>query len=1256
MKKVKYFFISIICIFIIFYLSFLFLLPRFDINKYKSDIQKVLKEQVDLTLDFNDAQIITTPLFGIGLKIDNISVNLSDNSVLFSAESLKTRIALPSIFLLTAKVSCLELEKPFINLEIANDKLKLIKLAEDVLNQGKEQKLEQVGQQDTKKSWFNPAWIRIKIPNIRLKDYELLVKDLNTAHYLKLIGEDLTVGYFNGKRLKLKTFAELYNDEQKNITASVNINTFLPPPAPALDEEDDPAERIDIPFINPVKMYREYDLKANLDTKLKIFNAKSGINSFGYLDIDNVSLKIGDIILPESYFKAKTYRQNIKIDTNIYPVKDQHIKLLGKLNYGKKPRMDMLIKTAEIKFNDLVILSKSLLDSLSIYNELSRVSATGSLVADCYIKTNFKKLRSYGNIIIANGGLDVKGIGKILSGANINVILDNNILEIKESGLSVGGAKIDVNGSINEKSVTDISINADKVPLPVLFNAFATKPIRQAYRLNSGDVTLNLALNGKLKNAVASLKFVLENLDFSDKKNTFRLKNTNFITDMSSDFGSIAGNIKNEGLYIELPKTKSSLALPVSEIEIADKNISIKENKVYFNDNSCIIYSGKISDYEKIKALNFDLNGDISADDIIKLIGKEFKSFINSKGMIPVRLKFEGDSKKQSLFMQALTNKDNYITPFNIDELKNKDTSVQTVIDFKGNRIKIKNTGIFLRNINIDEKGKETITYEPIADLDGTIEGNRINLIKIVLPKVLHGNIQAFAESNFEVSGKSYVFGELKAPRMRGGFELKNLTIPEILIDLRKAELRFRGHESDIILEDLILNGSDIQSRINFSILPSSVLNILNAEVKSRYFNLDKVLLVLERLMKYIPATSAAPQTNSQPADIPISINNGKIDFARIITGNINLNNTQSDISLLNNIFKLHNLKTNAFDGIVNGDIAVNILSMFLDIDLKGKKIDVDKAMRDACAMKDTLSGIADFNAIISLKGLTLEEQMQSLKGNVDFIVKEGQFGPFAKIENLILAENIRESQFFQTAIGSIISGLLTIDTTHFSELKGNLSFNDGICYLEPITSLGDILSLHIFGEFDLIKNYADMKVRARMASLVSNLLGPLGAINPANMINSAASLNIVTAKAFSFFCEMVPEDELELLPSFSNDYVDNAATKFQIVVRGDVAKPLTLVKSFKWLAGKVEFQNALDFVNSLPEQLENSTATTIEELIAEDEAYKRTLKYKFKKLFDEEKEQNEQTIYENPQTEEKDLSIENMTDTVLGTKENAQE
>ena len=155
-------------------------------------------------------------------------------------------------------------------------------------------------------------------------------------------------------------------------------------------------------------MYRKYDLKANLDTKLRVNNAYNGINSYGYFNVENITMKVSHLVLPESYLRAKTYGQNIVLDTNIYPAKDQNITLLGKLFYGKHPKFDMAIKTAEIKFNDLLILAKAFLDSLSIYNELDKITATGYLTGDCNIKTNFKKLRSNDSVFIKNGVLIVQ--------------------------------------------------------------------------------------------------------------------------------------------------------------------------------------------------------------------------------------------------------------------------------------------------------------------------------------------------------------------------------------------------------------------------------------------------------------------------------------------------------------------------------------------------------------------------------------------------------------------------------------------------------------------------------------------------------------------------------------------------------------------------------------------------------------------------------------------------------------------------------
>ena len=118
----KYLGFTVLGAIVLAYAGFLFVLPNvIDLNQYTPEIQKLAKEQAKLNVNFENVKIVTTPLLGAGIKAENISVKLPDNSVLFSADNIKTRISLPSLLLLTVKVSCLEVEKPFVNLEIIND-------------------------------------------------------------------------------------------------------------------------------------------------------------------------------------------------------------------------------------------------------------------------------------------------------------------------------------------------------------------------------------------------------------------------------------------------------------------------------------------------------------------------------------------------------------------------------------------------------------------------------------------------------------------------------------------------------------------------------------------------------------------------------------------------------------------------------------------------------------------------------------------------------------------------------------------------------------------------------------------------------------------------------------------------------------------------------------------------------------------------------------------------------------------------------
>ena len=125
-------------IILLLYFSFIFVLPRaIDINQYKPKIQQLAQEYSKLDVNFENAQIITTPLLAIGIQAEDLSVKLPDGSILTSADKIKTRISLPHLLVLCVKVSCAEIESPVINLEIQNGKqFKIITLIESILNDG----------------------------------------------------------------------------------------------------------------------------------------------------------------------------------------------------------------------------------------------------------------------------------------------------------------------------------------------------------------------------------------------------------------------------------------------------------------------------------------------------------------------------------------------------------------------------------------------------------------------------------------------------------------------------------------------------------------------------------------------------------------------------------------------------------------------------------------------------------------------------------------------------------------------------------------------------------------------------------------------------------------------------------------------------------------------------------------------------------------------------------------------------------------
>ena len=1238
--------IFILSVLFVLYLAFLFVLPnQIDLNKYKPDLQKLVKENTDLTVDFDNVKVITSPLLEAGVKVKNIKVKLPDESVLFSADSFKGKVFLPELLWLTVRVSCAEVEKPNMNVEIINsNKYKVAKVYEDLVNKKREQRRlnppEALSEQENQIP-FDISSIKLIIPALTLNNYNVTIDDVNASHKLTLKGDDIELGYFNGEKASLKTNSKLLSDDQTNITADLDIKTFLPKFNPQPQDDDDDTV-FELPFVNPVSEFRNYDLKSKISSKIKIKkNKKTGrIWAKGFVNIDDTNVKLSGLQLPDSYFRFNANGHVASVDTNLYVTDSENIQFLGNFGFGHAPFVDCSLKSTKVHFANLLNIARAYLDTIHIRNDINNMTANGYLYSNFKFKTDFDNIESDGKFIIRDGQINDNNIGLLFNNMNANFLFDDNKLNVEKTHLLVNNHPLEISGEIDSHSNTKLNVIADRLPLRGLYLAFAPKEVKQAYKLNSGDLSLDAKVRGTIKNSMAIVKADLADLQATDSAQKFVMTNKNARFGLANSNGEIKGKFKNEGFKILLPDTKSEISDDLIVANIDNKNINVENSIVKVNNNSKISFVGNVKNYLTGADTKFTASGSLSAKDIENFLGDSVAPYFDSKGSIPVKARFQANGQRMKLVSQLQTNMDDYITPVKIAELEGRPVLFQLMAEKNRNIAKIYRSGLFLRKNGAEFRDKlhtNMIGAKEIVGLRAVLinldTNPFISLFKLNLQKNLNGSICLFPQSKFVLGGNIYAYGNLNNPKINGNFDIRNLSIPEIYTTVRNIATTINGRGLNVAISDVNANESDFAVKIQSSWKQISQMKLADVKVHSKSIDVDKLLKVSDALMASLPKTEASGGANSNPADIPVEIMGGNINLRKIKTGNILVNNTTGKISLYKNVFYLNKLKTSPLGGKVTGDVAMNLITTELNAKLTGKDFDINKMLVDAMNMKDTLSGEMKFITDITMKGYSVEEQMKTLKGFLDFEVQNGQLGPFGKFENFLMAENIRNNAFFSSAIGSVIKKIVTFDTSRFNKLYGHLTFADGFADISPIKSQGNVMSMYIAGKVGLLDNSADLKVRGKLASAFSDSLGPLANINPINLVKNTPGLNIVLAKTFSIFCQAVSEEEMKAIPELAANKSDDYATKFQIVLRGDTRKPLKMIKSFKWLALNSEIEAAQNFVDTIPMPEEGEENLSVEELIQkraeaaaeakeqaqlqiEEETQNQTFKAKFKNFF----------------------------------------
>lgn len=290
----------------------------------------------------------------------------------------------------------------------------------------------------------------------------------------------------------------------------------------------------------------------------------------------------------------------------------------------------------------------------------------------------------------------------------------------------------------------------------------------------------------------------------------------------------------------------------------------------------------------------------------------------------------------------------------------------------------------------------------------------------------------------------------------------------------------------------------------------------------------------------------------------------GSGNLKKFVSGGIVAENLVSDFNLTNNVFYLKNLKGDAFNGTINGNISYNIVKGNIGVSLKGSGMDAQKAIAGSAGLKNALSGTLNFNADIKTHGANDIEMMKYLKGNASFDINGGSLGNIGRFENMLLAQNLQSNSIIKAAVSSVSSLPAIKSTAEFKTIKGNLLFNNGWATLNPVTTTGSSMAYYITGTYNLLNATANLTILGRISAEVVSLLGPLGDLSVSKLTSYIPKFGTMTGNLINALTSDPKKEKISSIPALSSgntNYKD-----FKVIFNGGVESKSS-VKSFKWLS-----------------------------------------------------------------------------------------
>lgn len=1177
MKALKIGIITLCSILATLYLIFLFAVPAFvKIDDYTYELKDNDNQNQGLIVKAEKIKILTSWNLAAGAKIGQINAFYKDGRKFAQIDDLNATISLPHLLIKQIKLDKISTEKLITRLGVESNGVFEI-----------EKFIPKNESQSTQTAEL-PFGLKISdnMPVISAKKYSITFIDNSNKKHYSIKGKDFKISDFNlKKKVSIKAVGKIKLDNQEQFNYDLDLTSHVMPEFTASSEQNTQGERFNILTI--FRNLYKLNLTANASAKVKLSGAIDDIKTFGTVNISNLSVKVQGQQLPASTMNLDMSGNNIKITSNLHTGLNEHALINGQFKYGKKQNIDLNVKSEKLQLKSIFSIVNAMLPLAGI-DDINGIQANGLVKANFNIKSDFKTINSDGYLKITDANIFYNIFNIALKNINADIDFSGNKIEIRQANADFNGAPLSLKGVINSNAYANLSILADKIPLKGVFVALGQLKLLDENNIKSGIVTLNGTVKGKLDTVKPLINVSLDNINIYNKPTKASIILNNAKAEAQTSGAKTNGIVLVKGLKL-IMSGLPTFSIPDSKISFDEKNINF--DKAYVNlNNSTINILGQVKDYTSEK-MNIDITaeGMLGAVDIKNSLDKSLQNTVKAVGRLPIAIRITGDSKVQNINGQLMANNTNHLSIVDINSLAGKTSLINTSMVIENNALKINDISINAHSVNkgltdnfknnLSGSTKVVLAKGTITNLSGKTQ--QISGLNISIPQQVTVSIPTLKNSKASLKGDINVSGTTANPVITGIINIPSVSIPTF--DLTGKNISINATKN---LIDIYCNQLDIaDSSMNIVTTLNSNFN-KGIYIKSLDFNAQNINAdTLTQMLANMPQNAAAPGTNTG-----ITIASGKAKVERLSSGTIVATNLASDFNMYNNLFKMDNITGIAYGGKLAGKVHYNMLYSSTDITMQGRGLNALSATYATTGINNLMTGTLDFDAMnITTRGLTEQQIMQSLKGDVGFIVSDGQMGTLGKLENFLYAQNILTNNLLKTSMGAVVGAVKIKKTGDFKYIKGKVKLANGWANLDNIQTSGPAMSMNIQGKYSYLTNFADMKILGRVSDEVVDVLGPLGTFSVNSLIASIPKIGAVTSSLINQMTTNPSGENLSMLPELTP--LQENTKEFKVIIDGNV-ESTSSVKSFKWLATPTADTTGSTTTSSVQQQAQQAVDT----------------------------------------------------------------